>query len=327
MRGWSSFVIQNSSLRVTVLAGKGCDVVEVLYKPRDLDLTPRTARGLRSRDEVLAGPWSELGAFMDQYEGGWQEILPHGGGPGSYRGASFPQHGESARLPWRVAVIENSPERVEVTASVRLSIMPFYVIKSFVLEGATPVLKMSSTVTNEAAVELPLMWGQHLAFGSPLVGPGSRIELQDGTYFTAHPDVDFPTGRRSNGGSGSWPTAIDENGETFDLSELPPWETPSDLQYLRPSIGRYTLLPSKYPIRVHVNWDIESFPYLWFWQQFGSSKDYPWWGTEYIVGLEPWTSAPGSGLADAVEFGEVPILPPGGSKSMEMNIQIEEEML
>ena len=111
-RGWATAVLQNRALRVTVLVGKG-DVVEVLYKPLDLDLTPRTARGLRRRDEVLAAPWSELGSFLDQYEGGWQEILPHGGPPGMYLGASFPQHGESTRLPWGVAVIEDSPDRME----------------------------------------------------------------------------------------------------------------------------------------------------------------------------------------------------------------------
>ena len=57
-RGWEIAVIQNAKLRVSILVGKGCDVVEVLYKPTDLDLTPRTGRGLRRRDEAIAAPWS-----------------------------------------------------------------------------------------------------------------------------------------------------------------------------------------------------------------------------------------------------------------------------
>ena len=317
-------MLQNRALRVTVLVGKGCDVVEVLYKPLDLDLTPRTARGLRRRDEVLAAPWSELGSFLDQYEGGWQEILPHGGPPGMYLGASFPQHGESTRLPWGVAVIEDSPDRVEILCTLRLAIMPFIVHKRFILTGSGASLSMTSTVTNEGAVELPLMCGHHLAFGAPFVGPGGRIELPEGTTFTAHPDSEFASGRRSDGASGTWPSMVDAAGSLIDMRELPPWQTPSDLHYLRPPEGWYTLTSPQHGIRAKVMWDLETQPFLWFWQQFGAGTTYPWWGTEYLVGLEPWTCAPGTGLADAAASGTVPIVGAGDSLSTALDVVIEE---
>jgi len=323
-RGWACAVLQNRTLRVTVLVGKGCDVVEVLYKPLDLDLTPRTGRGLRRRDEVLAAPWSEMGSFLDQYEGGWQEILPHGGPPGTHLRASFPQHGESTRLPWTVTVVDDSPDRVEILCTLRLAIMPFMVHKRFTLTGSDATLTMTSTVTNEGAVNLPLMCGHHLAFGAPFVGPGARIELPANTAYTAHPEAEFDTGRRSDGEPGVWPNMTSAGGSLIDMQELPPWETPSDLHYLEPPEGWYTLTSAKNDIRARVTWDLTTQPFLWFWQQFGAGKTYPWWGTEYLVGLEPWTSAPGTGLADAVASGTVPMVHAGGSLSTILGIQIEE---
>jgi galactose mutarotase-like enzyme len=323
-RGWALAVLQNRSLRVSVLVGKGCDVVEVLYKPLDLDITPRTGRGLRRREEVLSAPWSEVGSFLDQYEGGWQEILPHGGPPGTHLGAAFPQHGESARIPWTVSVIEDLPDRVEILCTARLSIMPFHIEKRFSLSGSDSVLTMSSTVTNEAAVELSVMAGHHLAFGAPFIAPGSRIELPEGTSYSAHPESVFETGRRSDGTSGVWPNMTSSNGSPIDMREMPLWQTLSDLHYLKPAEGWYTLSTSDDSVRARVTWDLKTQPFLWFWQEFGAGKTYPWWGMEYLVGLEPWTSAPGTGLSDAVSSGTVPVLKSGESILTALSVQIEE---
>ena len=326
-RGWASAVLQNRMLRVTVLVGKGCDVVEVLYKPLDLDLTPRTGRGLRRRDEVLAAPWSEMGSFLDQYEGGWQEILPHGGPPGTHLRASFPQHGESTRLPWTVTVVDDSPDRVEILCTTRLAVMPFSVEKRFSLAHAEPVLTMTSTVTNDTAVPLPFMWGQHLAFGAPFVGPGTRVSLPPGTTYVAYPQAVFDTGRRSDGRAGVWPDMTSHDGAAIDMSELPAHGTRSDLHFLSPPEGWYELDSPDSGARVRVSWDVARQPYLWFWQEFGAACTYPWWGAEYLVGLEPWTSPSGSGLADAAAAGTAAILDPGDSMSTAIRIEVEERVI
>jgi galactose mutarotase-like enzyme len=323
-RGWEIAVIQSAKLRVSILVGKGCDVVEVLYKPTDLDLTPRTGRGLRRRDEAIAAPWSEMGSFLDQYEGGWQEIIPHGGQPGDFQGARFAQHGESSRLPWTVCITENTPERVEILCTSRLSIMPFYIEKRFSLTNDDAILKMETTVKNEGAVELPLMAGHHLAFGSPFVGPGSIISMPEGTTYSAHEATVFETGRRSNGVSGTWPEMISDAGKQIDMRELPPSGTKSDLHYLKPPEGWYTISSKDSSIVAKVEWNLEAQPYLWFWQEFGGGKTYPWWGMEYLVGLEPWTSSPGTGLSDAVAASTAHLLRPGETFSNELSVQISE---
>jgi hypothetical protein len=324
-RGWATAVLQNRTLRVTVLVGKGCDIAEVLYKPLDIDLTPRTNRGLRRREEVIAAPWSELGSFLDQYEGGWQEILPSAGPPNTHLGATFSQHGESTGLPWTVSVVEDSPQRVEILCTTRLSIMPFRVEKRFSLTGEESNLKMSSKITNEGGVELPVMAGHHIAFGTPFIGPGSRIEVPEGTSFFGHPAGDIVgSSRRSNGGSGVWPKMIGADGSQIDMRVLPARETSGDMQYLKPPEGWYVITSPERAISARVSWDLNTQPYLWFWQEFGALKTYPWWGSEYIVGLEPSTSAPGVGLADAVATGTVPIIKAGQSISTDVSVHIQE---
>lgn len=325
LRGWEVAVIQNAKLRVTIIVGKGCDVVELLYKPIDLDLTPRTGRGLRNRDEVVAAPWSEVGSFIDQYEGGWQEILPHGGQPGEFQGARFAQHGESSRLPWKVSVIENTPDYVEILCTLRLSIMPFYIEKRFSLRGLEAALYMETTVKNEGAVELPLMAGHHLAFGSPFIGPKSKICMPEGTTYSGHDTVVFETGRRSNGDSGTWPKMISDNGEEIDMCELPPTKTKSDLHYLKPSEGWYTITSQDSSIVAKVVWNLTTQPYLWFWQEFGAGTTYPWWGMEYLVGLEPWTSSPGTGLSDAVAASTAHYLRPDETFFNNLSVHISEK--
>lgn len=324
-RGWPAAVLQNRLLRVTVLVGKGCDVVEVLYKPLDMDLTPRTNRGLRRREEAIAAPFTEVGSFIDQYEGGWQEILPSGGPPNTYLGATFPQHGESSNLPWTVSIVEDSPDRVEILCTTRLSIMPFRVEKRFSLSGSDATLTLSSTITNEGGVELPMMGLHHIAFGAPFIGPGSRIEVPTGTTFFGHPANAFEDGsRRSDGGSGYWPEMNGSDGSQIDMRDLPAWETPGDMQYLKPTQGWYTISSPDRSLIAKVSWDLETQPFLWFWQEFGAVKTYPWWGSEYLVGLEPCTSAPGTGLAEIVASGTVPIIKAGELLSTALSVHVKE---
>ena len=73
--GMRTVTLENRALRVTVLPDKGADIVELRLKALDLDVLWASPNGLR--DPRVTHPSSEgLGAMMDFYEGGWQEILP-----------------------------------------------------------------------------------------------------------------------------------------------------------------------------------------------------------------------------------------------------------
>ena len=50
-------------------------------------------------------------------------------------------------------------------------------------------------------------------------------------------------------------------------------------------------------------WDPTVFKYLWIWQALGGGLGYPWYGRTNCIAIEPWTSYPCGGLAEAVAKG------------------------
>jgi len=74
--GYRSVALENEKLRVWIVADKGADIYEFLYKPRDVDFMWRSWTGLRPRDHFAPRSFRSAGAHMDDYEGGWQELFP-----------------------------------------------------------------------------------------------------------------------------------------------------------------------------------------------------------------------------------------------------------
>src|SRR5689334_11386819 len=93
-RGLRTVTLENEIIRVTVLADKGSDIIEFLHKPTDTDFMWRSPQGVQNPATFVPTLPRPDGAFLDYYEGGWQECLPTGGGPAEYGGASFGAHGE-----------------------------------------------------------------------------------------------------------------------------------------------------------------------------------------------------------------------------------------
>jgi hypothetical protein len=54
-------------------------------------------------------------------------------------------------------------------------------------------------------------------------------------------------------------------------------------------------------IGVALSWDAALFPTAWLWQELGGSATPPWFGRTRVIGIEPFTSWPGHGLATIAE--------------------------
>jgi Domain of unknown function (DUF4432) len=168
--GIDAVVLENRTLRVTVLAGKGTDIVELNYKPRDLDFAPLSPGGIRE-------PRTDAGdAFMTSYPGGWQEVLPNGGAPSSHAGASYGQHGEISLSPWDHAIERDDPGGVTVAFEIALRTVPLRLTKRLSLDATSPTLRVDETLVNESDVEVAVMWGHHIAFGPPFLTSETRLE-------------------------------------------------------------------------------------------------------------------------------------------------------
>ena len=117
-----------------MLVDKGADIFEFLYKPRDVDLLWRSPLGIVHPARGMPSIASREGAFMDSYEGGWQELFPTLGPPAVHHGAEFGAHGEVALLPWEYTIERDDPEEIQVTFGVRTRRTPFTLQRTLTLQ-------------------------------------------------------------------------------------------------------------------------------------------------------------------------------------------------
>lgn len=231
--GIEALVLENELLRVTVLVGKGGDVAEFCYKPRDMDFVWLSPDGLRDPRDVAGGAGDDVALFLDGYEGGWQEVLPNGGAPSTYRGASFAQHGEVAGLPWDSEIVVDEAREVAVRLTVRGRRMPLRVVKTLRLRAGEAELLVDEELVNESGVALDAMWGHHIVFGAPFLRPGHRVRVGEGALVVPHETAIAPGGRRVRGGGPhAWPRVPGEGGGFVDLDVVPGAGVPSEIVYL-----------------------------------------------------------------------------------------------
>ena len=302
-QGMRSVFLENELLRIGILVDKGTDLFEFNYKPRDQDFIWLSPGGVRNPTSYLSTSPDSLATFLDSYLGGWQEILPNGGAPSSYQGAQFGQHGEVSQLPWDYRIVEDTEELVAVTFTVRLQKVPLAVEKTLRLRSGEKRLFIEEVLINESNVPLRAMWGHHITFGQPFLDEHCSIRLPEGITVLPHPVPIHPQGRRVNGSKQySWPLAEGVSGERIDLSQIPSQGTISEIVYLQgfQQEGWYEVFHQDKRLGLRVEWDARTMPYLWYWQEFGASHDYPWYGRAYTIGLEPFSSYPTDGIAQAV---------------------------
>lgn len=304
LEGLRVVVLENEKLRITVLVDKGTDIIEFLYKPRDIDFMWRSPIGLRNPATMVPSSDTTLGFWFDFYEGGWQDILPSGGTSSKYKGAEFGEHGETSTIPWDFQIVEDDPEKIAVKFWVRTYRTPFYVEKILSLVRDVSALTIEEKVLNEADEEMDLMWGHHPAIGPPFLNEYCVIDVP-AKKVLVHPIKVFPTQRLDPGAEFSWPFATNKLRKKIDLSKMPPPENKTaDLFYLTElERGWYGITNSQIKVGFGMVWPEKVFPYIWVWQVCKGSFGYPWFGRTYNLALEPWSSYPGSGIAEAIKYG------------------------
>ncbi len=295
-------VIENEKLRISILAGRGADVVEYLYKPRDLDFAWLTTTGVRG-NPLSTTPKDDMDSFMVEYPGGWQTIFPNGGPPSEYRGVTFGQHAEVAVLPWEYEILEDSPERASVKFTVFTKKVPFKVEKIFTLNSNSAKCEISERITNLSNESHQTMWGQHFTFGPPFMDSDSTITVAEpAIVIPQNYDGEQPIRRLGTSENFTWPIGKDSSGNEIDFSKLPPFGTANEmLSITQMPRGAYRVTSPNKAMAAEVTWDNELFPYLWYWQEYGYSKEAPWFGLHYNIGLEPFSSYPTDGIARAIE--------------------------
>ena len=285
--------LENSRLKAVVALGKGADIVELLYKPLDVDFMWHSFNPLSTgRTQSVASP---DGSFLDVYSGGWQELFPTYGGRTLYHGAHLGVHGEACLYPWACDVVTDEPEEVAVTLSLRMQRTPFKLEKTLRLTGDRPALQIRETVVNEGTTEQAFLWGQHPAFGVPFLDGSVRIRFPGSPEVTAPADI--PGNRKFFGGdvSGLWPFLADREGKPVDLSRVCGPDAKRCTEFLVRKLpqGSCEIVNHSLGLGLRMTWDREVFPYVWIWANYAGEEGYPWYGRAYTLAVEPWSTVPG----------------------------------
>ena len=308
LKGMKVVYLENAFLRIGILADRGSDIFEFKYKPLDLDFLLRLDKGIQNPAQVFSQMRDTHNQSEDYYYGGWQEILPNS--PSfNYRGASLGLHGEVSLIPWKYAIVKDTPDEVAVKFWTRPLRMPLLIEKTLSLQKNSSQLIITEQLTNESGTQLDVMWGHHIAFGLPFLKEGAKIETNAKTM-EVHDDILEPR-RFKAGKTYNWPQAEDPTGKAFDASVIPNTDAPAyrDLSFLSNfetvnNKAHYTITNPEQKIAFSVSWDAQIFKCLWLWQERNASQDFPWWGKCYTVALEPWTSKYTNEPDKAIQNGE-----------------------
>ena len=316
INGVPAVLLENEQLRVVVLTGKGTDILQFYHRATGIDVLFKTPWGVKNPQTYVQDTPAIAAPFMDFYPGGWQELFPNAGDNCVYKGAELGFHGEICKVPWEFEVLNNSPQQVTVKCRVRTVRVPFLVEKTLTLKSDRASLDIEETITNEGAEPMDFMWGHHPAFGAPFLDEHCRLfapatGVETGHALPAHQLL--PSETRFE----RFPSVRTDEGDYFDLSRMwPATARFTHLSYLTGlNDGWYCLVNEKTRLGFALRWDLCVFRYLWLWQEFGGTSQYPWWGRGYVTGIEPHSSIPGRGLEKAIERGTQLTLAPKKSLS------------
>ncbi|MEM4180805.1 MAG: hypothetical protein QXW50_03855 [Nitrososphaerota archaeon] len=294
-----TLIMENSRIRVVFILDKGGDMMELRYKPLDLDFMWCSPRGWRSpARETFPNP-NNLGGFLDYYGGGWQDIVPSAGGVSvSHRGAALGVHAESPMLPWNCEILEESVDEVSAHLWAEGVRYPFRLDKWVKVVRDEEKIYFKERLHNPSNQSLEYSWLQHPSFGDPFLEPNCSIRIPTPAEVIVLEGE--PYGRILPG-TYEWPIVLGKDRKPIDLSIVPARDTLAEETSFIANMreGWYVLSNPRLNLGFGLAWDINVYKYLWFWQNY-NTPDYPWYGTAWNIALEPCTSYPG-GLPAQIE--------------------------
>jgi len=309
LNGHEALWLENESLKVGVLPKKGADIFEFFYKPSLVNLLMKTPSGLRP-------PGSQPPAdFLENYEGGWQELFPNPGDAYESHGVSLPFHGEVALLPWEYVVERDDEQETSLRLTVFCQHTHFKLERLMRLRQGVPALEINGTVTNLSLAAAHFCWGHHIVLGGDFLEAGCTLDVPAHTISTPKELYEAATARLAPGQNEAWPYARGRRpDERFDLRRIPGPDAHShDDSYITGlEKGALSVANPRLGLRFWLDWDARVFGCVVNWQPFGGADMPPLTGI-YGIGIEPWVSQ--HSLAQAIEAGEALLLGPGESLS------------
>ena len=284
----STISIASKDLRVTVNPQVGGTITSIAHLGLGLSIL-----GSVPWDPVDA-PIESFGArdeaeWLTRYGGGWPLLFPNGGDACIVDEVFHGFHGEASIAPWTVTASAESISLVR-----RFLTVPVEMHREFSVEGDMLVIRERLRMSGQHPIDV--MWGHHPTFGSDLLaGP---VEITAGTrHVTVDDTYDPAANPLLPGVAGTWPIVAGKTGPV-DLSR--PTGTMAAMVYLHDFEEAWIAMRrTDNAIAVVLSWDAACFPCAWLWYELGGTPEAPWHGRGRVIGLEPNSTRPGMGLANA----------------------------
>lgn len=284
-------------IHVKVSLTRGAEILELRSKKLDLDLLWHGHEDIVRHRPAVQSIEAPIGNFLDHFSGGWQEVLPAAQYPVSYKGAPIGAHGEVALLSWDFRILIDTPETISVEFSVNLRRFPMRLVRVMTLLGGE--LRFDESVENLSSESLEFQWGQHLVLGGPFINPGMEIVVNPGERVEI-PNYPGPTYRFKPATESKWPLALNSAGENVDVSVFGVDDGTDGHLILGPMKEAFVLFRNHaLSTEIKMGWDVKTFPYCWLWMVLGGMKEWPLWGKERLITIEPFSS-PVISLTDAI---------------------------
>ncbi|MEM2906383.1 MAG: DUF4432 family protein [Candidatus Bathyarchaeia archaeon] len=293
-KGMRTLILENENLRVVCLLDKGSDIMEIVYKPLDVDfMWQNEAATWRNPSAYVPTIGTSQASFLDLYGGGWQDCLPNPGG--RFRGAEWGLHGESPLLPWDCVIEEKGGDEAVARLSVELVRYPFRVDKWMSIRRGEKSFTIRERLTNLSPVDLEFHWLQHATYGEPFLSPECRIDAGAGEVIVPPGEVS-PAKRLMPDQRAAWPRVKGAHGEEVNLQEVPARTRRLEDFCVLTAFheGWYTVTNQALKLGFGLAFDKAMFKHVWYWQSLGGGMNYPWWGRTWNIGLEPSTTIPGN---------------------------------
>jgi hypothetical protein len=283
--------MENEFLRTVILLDKGSDIMELGYKPKNINMLLESPEGHRNPKRLTAlSPYSH--GIEDLFGGGWHECLPNAGSPCTVKGIPQMLHGEVPLSSFDCSIEEESRDVVRARLGLTLIRYPIRLTKWFELRKGESCLRIKEKLENLSDEELDYSWLHHPNFGPPFLEPGCKIEIKGGNVIRPNDTMET-----------NWPYARMDNGKDFDISIIPNKDLKlSNLFFISNLLEPwYSLYNPNIRLGIAIRWDADIFHYMWFGRNMWSAG-YPWYGRLWNIGLEFSTSI-GFGLEDQIKNG------------------------
>jgi Domain of unknown function (DUF4432) len=291
--------LESDTLAVRIDGTQGAEIRSLIRRAGELELLVQTPwPSAEARVPASGDEWTR------RWRGGWQLLTPNAGNECVVGGRRHGCHGDASLLPWRL--LEEGDHFAELAWR---DVSGLAVERRIALEG--PRVIVTSRIVNDADEPLQFLLGEHLVFGPPLAGPGVRIDAPATAIVPLDPDTAVPIGPvvRWPMGAADWSRPPDRPFTHFGAFATP---EPRALRVANERAG----------IAATVEWSGAALPHLWFWHEHRVARLVDDWPIT-CLGLEPATTARGTGLAEAIEAGEAIVLAPRSTTSTETVLTVE----